>query len=238
MPLAVPFKYLTKVFEPFYQSTVSYHKNTKIGALQPKITFAQRFNQRALQLGIDAYPKFSEQSSAFLSYSYANTSILPRHYAAAEFYHNFSNGIEASVGARYLGFDTTKVTFITGSFGVYTGDYFIAFRPFYIPQSNGDSGFAANIMARRYFTKQTYLGVTFSYGITADFNQIIVENTLLAETLNYLESQQLEITYQFKVKGTTNLCRPSLAVQRQELAFNSGNFTIAVIAGLSYQFSL
>ena len=225
-----------QIFEPFYQSTIAYHKKTKYGVIIPKVIFAQRFEQNALQFEVDAYPKFSKKYHGYLNYGYSSAEVLPKHRAGAEVYKELPKALEVSVGARYLKFTNDAATILTGSFGMYRGNYYLSARPYVSPRKNGETGFAFSLLGRKYLKDgDNYLGLTLGYGMNGDNNQLIANGQLLAETLVYLESQQLLLEHQFTGKNNPNKYKINIGLQRQELEFDSGNFTLSVTAGLSYQ---
>lgn len=225
-----------QIFEPFYQSTIGYHKKTKYGTIIPKVTFAQRFKQNALQFELDAYPKFSKNMHGYFNYGYSNAAVLPTHRAGAELYKELPKALEMSLGARFLTFTDDAVTILTGSFGMYKGNYYLSARPYISPRKNGETGFAFTLLGRKYLRDgDNYFGVTLGYGMNGDANQLVANGQLLAETLVYLESQQLLLEHQFTAKNNPNKYKINLGLQRQELEFDSGNFAISVTAGLSYQ---
>ena len=61
---------------------------------------------------------------------------------------------------------------------------------------------------------------------------------MLAETLLFIESQRVNLEYQFTNKKNKNIYKARLGVRRQELAFDSGSFFWGITAGLNYQVKL
>ena len=66
-------------------------------------------------------------------------------------------------------------------------------------------------------------------------DRLRIDGSLLAQTLLYVQSQQLLFEYQFTAKNRPNIYKANLGVTRQELAFSSGNFFWALSAGLKYE---
>ncbi len=94
------------------------------------------------QYELDFYPKFSEKIYGYLNYGYSDDVIYPKHRAGAELYLNLPKAIEVSAGMRYLAFSSGSTTILTGSFGLYRGNYYFSLRPYITPtsESTGISG--------------------------------------------------------------------------------------------------
>ena len=182
------------------------------------------------------YPKFSKTFYGYLNYGYSNAPIFPDHRVGAELYANLPKSLEASLGMRFLDFNTTKAQIYTGSIGLYSGNYFFSLRPYLTPQSNGNMTFSGNLLVRKYLRDgKNYLGINFGMGYSPELKQLRDEDELLAETVLFIESQRLGMEYQFTAKRSPNIYKASLGVNRQELVFDSGNFTWSIAAGISYE---
>lgn len=225
-----------KVYDPMYLSTVSYTRKTKFGSIIPRVNYANRFNTTGVQYEIDAYPKFSNKVYLYTNYGFSEAQIFPKHRAGAELYVNLPKAMEVSLGARYLNFVTSDVYIYTASFGLYSGNYFFSLRPYITPSEGGALNVSGNLLARKYLKdKNNFVGANFSYGYTSDVKQFKSGTTLLAETLLYLETQQLNLEYQFTIKNSPNSLKTMVGITRQELSFSPGNFFIAGTVGLFYQ---
>jgi len=144
--------------------------------------------------------------------------------------------MEASLGFRHLSFATDNATIITGSFGLYKGNYYASVRPFVVPDAVKGIGLSGSVLVRRYLKDgNNYLGMNLGYGFDTEMNQFIVDGELLAQTLLFLEAQRLRFEYQFTSASKSNQYQINVGVNRQELAFSSGEFFLSVTAGLSYQ---
>mgnify|MGYP003630341476 FL=1 len=225
------------VFDPMFYASLSYSRATKYGNIIPKISYSNRFNTNGTQLEVDAYPKFSKGIYAYLNYGYSESSIYPNHRAGAEVYANLPKAMEASLGVRYLDFITNNVIIYTGSYGMYKGNYYFSLRPYVTPSDNNTFNVSGNILARKYLKdKDNYLGLNLSYGYASDLKQFKNGDVVLAETLLYLESQQVSLEYQFTIKNNPNSYKATIGITRQELSFDPGNFFLAVSVGINYQF--
>ncbi|MFS4468317.1 YaiO family outer membrane beta-barrel protein [Maribacter sp. 2210JD10-5] len=227
------------VFNPMIYSSIGYGRKTEYGTIIGRVNYSNRFETNGIQYEVDLYPKISKTFYAYLNYGYSDATIYPGHRAGAELYANLPKAKEASLGMRYLNFSGTNVAILTGSFGLYKGNYYFSLRPYITPQPTGNWGASGALLVRKYFKDgDNYLGLDAGMGYSAELNQFIVDGELLSETQLFLESQRLRLEYQFSNKKGNNVYNTNLGVNRQELAFSSGNFFWAISAGLSYEIRL
>ncbi len=223
------------VYEPMAYVGLEYTRNTDVGKIIPRINYANRFDTHGLQYEVDLYPKFSKRFYSYLNYGYSNSNIFPNHRVGAELYANLPKAKEASLGVRYLDFLSSKTTILTGSFGLYKGNYYFSLRPYVIPNQDGNTGVSGSLTARKYLkTKEDYLGFILNMGFIPELRQLTANNTLLAETLYFIDSQQLFMEYQFSGKNSANLYKAQLGITHQELIFEPNRFFWALTAGLKY----
>lgn len=223
------------VYEPMIYSGLEYTRTTKIGKIIPRINYANRFETHGLQYEMDLYPKFSKSFYGYLNYGYSESAIFPTHRAGADLYYNIPKGKEASLGIRYLDFLGDNTTIYTASFGLYKGNYYASVRSYITPNPTGSTGLSGTLTARKYLkSKEQYFGLMLSAGFIPELKQLATNNTLLAETLFFIESQQLLLEYQFGSKKLSNLFKTQIGLTRQELIFEPGRFFWAVTAGLKY----
>jgi YaiO family outer membrane protein len=225
-------------YEPMLYASVAYTRKTRFGKLIPRINYSNRFNTNGVQYELDVYPRFSKKLHGYLNYGYSRDAIYPTHRAGAELYMNLPKAVELSVGMRYLGFATNNTTILTGSIGLYRGDYYFSLRPYITPRRN-QTGISGNLLGRRYFkNKYNYLGVNLGVGYAPELRQLSANNILLAETLFFIESQQLLLEYQFTSGDMTHRYRANLGITRQEYIPSPGSFFWAFTAGVLYQVAL
>lgn len=223
------------VYEPMIYSGVEYTRLINIGKIIPRINYANRFDTHGLQYEMDFYPVLSKAFYGYVNYGYSASDIFPTHRVGVELYSNVAKGKEASLGIRYMDFLDTKTTIYTGSFGIYKGNYYISLRPYVIPNPEGSTGVSGTLTARKYLkTKEQYMGLMLSAGFIPELKQFTANNTLLAETLYFIDSQQLILEYQFSGKNLSNLYKAQLGLTHQELVFEPGRFFWAITAGLKY----
>ncbi|MFT5738151.1 MAG: YaiO family outer membrane protein [Maribacter sp.] len=225
-----------QVLDPMFYGAVEYKKQTKWGVILPRINFNRRFNINGVQAEVDAYPKISKSLSGYFNYGFSTSEIFPKHRVGVELAKELPNAMEASLGFRHLSFVADQATILTGSFGLYRGNYYASIRPFVVPDAVKGIGVSGSLLVRRYLKDgNNYLGMNLGYGFDTEMNQFIVDGELLAQTLLFLESQRLRFEYQFTTTKNSNQYKVNVGVNRQELAFSSGEFFLSVTAGLSYQ---
>ena len=224
------------LFDPFISSSVEYKRETKAGSIIPRVNYSNRFATNGLQYEVDLYPKISKKFYGYVNYGFSDASIFPKHRAGAELYANLPKGMEASLGVRYIDFRNSDATIFTGSVGLYKGNYYFSLRPYFSPRPDGAINFSGNFLVRKYLkSADDYIGLDAGYGISPELQQFRVDGALLAQTLLYVESQQVRLEYQFTGKDRANVYRAHLGLTRQELIFDPGRFFWAFSAGISYQ---
>ncbi|TKD66086.1 YaiO family outer membrane beta-barrel protein [Flavobacterium sp. ASW18X] len=226
-----------QIYDPIYRGEVNYQHRSKLGVVIPQVHFSQRLDTVGAQYGLEYYPIISTKWHGYAGYFYSKAAIYPKQTAGVELYREFSKGKEASLGGRYIQFANGGTAFIgTGSFGVYKGNNYLSARPYVALKNDGGIGVSGTLLGRRYFRDgDNFLGARLTYGFDSQLNQFIANDRLLSETLLYLESQRLDLEYQFSNKKGSNLYTIYAGVRRQELAFNSGSFFWGVNAGFRYQ---
>lgn len=222
--------------DPMYYGALEYKKEYKWGVIIPRLNLNRRFNINGLQAEIDAYPIINKTLSGYFNYGFSNAAIFPKHRVGGEVVKELPKALEVSLGFRHLVFENDAATILTGTFGIYRGNYYAVLRPYVVPDAKKGIGVSGNLLVRRYLKDgNNFLGLNMVYGFDTELNQFIVDGELLAETLLYLESQKLRFEYQFTNKIGQQQYKANLGVNRQELAFSSGNFFLSVTAGIAYQ---
>lgn len=230
------FDIFDKTFEAMIYVGIEYKRTTAVGLIIPRINYSNRFQTHGVQYEMDFYPKFSKTFYAYLNYGFSNATIFPKHRVGAELYANLPKSIEVSAGFRFLDFADTKATIYTASIGLYSKNYYFSLRPYITPNPNGGLGVSGNVLVRRYLKDaDNYLGVRAGMGFSPELKQLRDGVELLAETLLFVQSQQIQFEYQFTGWMNTNSYRANLGVTRQEFTFDSGNFFWAVSAGITCQ---
>ncbi|MEY8021855.1 YaiO family outer membrane beta-barrel protein [Muriicola sp. SD30] len=224
------------VFDPMYYSGLELQFGTAYGKIIPRVNYSNRFKIDGIQYELDLYPQFSKSVYAYLNYGYSDSEIYPEHRVGGDVYVNLPKGIEASLGARFLSFTDSDVSIFTGSAGFYKGNYYFSLRPYITPRKNSTMGISGVLTARKYLKDaNNYIGMTAGMGFMPEFRQFLANTTLVAETMLFVESQQLMAEYQFSFGSNPSLYRAHLGLTRQEFVFAAGNYFWAISAGLRYQ---
>lgn len=224
-----------QAFDAQYSLGLEYVRQGGYGRIIPRITFANRFNQDGIQYEVEAYPKFSRTSYAYLNYGFSDSPIFPNHRAGAEFYTMVSKSLEVSGGARYLDFRESLATTVTASLGLYKGNYYVSVRPLITPRSDNPTAYYGSVLVRKYgATADAWLGATLSAGVEPESQQVFLGNTLLSESTRYVEIQELLLEYQFTGKNRANLYRASAGFRHQEFLTEPGAYFWSFTAGIRY----
>ncbi len=223
-------------YDPWFFSSVSYRRRTKMGTILPRINFSNRLGTTGVQYDIDLYPKFLKRFYAYLNYGYSNSNIYPRQKMGGDIYVNLPGAIEFSAGGRYIKTNNQDIKAITNSLGYYRGNYYFSLRSFITPRSDKLTRVSGNLLVRKYLKDaENFIGFNVGMGVSPELRQFFsADETLLAETILFIESQRLNLEYQFTGNSNKNVYRARIGVRRQELSFDSGSFFWGVSAGITY----
>ena len=121
----------------------------------------------------------------FFSFRYSNSILFPRITAMGEVYRNFAKRHEASIGLRYLKpFDSYDIYVITGTYGIYYGNWYTYVRPM-LSILNDGTAWSGMIVTRRYFGEgKTYIEAMFLRGDDTGTERLIgsIENSFGLDT--------------------------------------------------------
>lgn len=139
-------------------------------ALLGKINYGQRlispqrpFQHVNMQYQLDAYPIINDANYFHLSYAYSGSELFPAHQTRMVYYHIFDHGIEASLGAYLMQWQTSFPIF-TGSVGKYLKHYWISLRP-YLVFRNQRLVQSYTLFVRRYMeTPKDFFTLILGYG--------------------------------------------------------------------------
>lgn len=223
-------------YDPMVYTTLEYQRTTEFGKVLPRVRYSNRFDMHGFQYEMDLYPRLSETFFGYMNYGYSDSELFPGHKAGLELYANLPKALEVSLGGRYLAFPESNATLLTASFGMYRGNYYMSFRPYFVMLGNRKPGGSGNILLRKYLADGlNYFGLNLSYGYSPELRQLQSGTVLIAETLLFLESQQLMFDYQFSSGGGQHLYKASLGISRQEYVLEPDTFFWMISGGLTYQ---
>jgi YaiO family outer membrane protein len=179
--------------DPWNMVTLQYSRKTKFGSVIPRINLADKYGTNGLQAELDIWPKVNKNNYGYINYGFSTSSIFPENRVGLEWYHNFPNSFEGSLGVRFLDFGTETTDIYTASFGKYFGNNWASFRSYLTPDSTGVS-FSGAVQLRHYFNDPAkYLNLKLGYGVSPDDNRNLV-NSDLNSRLN-LNTATLRIEY-------------------------------------------
>lgn len=160
-----------KTFDPWKAASLSLGHRFGWGSMIARVNRAERYGDTGGQFELDAYPRIVEGTYAYLNAGFSSASLYPEFRAGGELYHNFSRGIEASLGFRYMDFSGSSVTIYTGSLGKYYGDYLFTLRANVTPSSIGSS-LSGSFSVRYYLgDSDSYLSALVGSGVSPDQRQ-------------------------------------------------------------------
>ena len=214
--------------DPWGDGSLQYRYAFDWGSLLGRVNFARRFDRNGRQIEVDAYPRVAEHTYLYLNVGYSNTDLFPDTRFAAEVYHNFPKGWEASLGFRRLNFESTNVTIYTGTFAKYLGNWWISLRPNYVvkgrtlevPGENldvGTSSYSAQIAARRYLgSRYEYIGIVVSAGSGDQLANVPVGGPIDAD--QRVQTDGFRVSGELRKRITnTVILRGTLGYRSQEL---------------------
>ncbi|HEY0994831.1 MAG TPA: YaiO family outer membrane beta-barrel protein [Gemmatimonadaceae bacterium] len=152
--------------DPWQVGSLSIGRRTDAGPVIARVNRARRFDRSGAQLEFDAYPRLSPTAYIYLNAGWSESPVFPHWRAGGELYGAPARGVELSAGYRQLRFTGVSVNLLTGSAGLYRGDYWVAVRPF-LRLDAGARDLSASLVARRYFSgADDYVGVVLGAGAT------------------------------------------------------------------------
>lgn len=171
--LSYTFDYYEETYnrDPWHLLEISYRRKTKLGSVIGRVNYAKRFGNTAFQYEVDAYPSTGEKSYLYMNYGFADNSLFPDHRMGLEWFRNFPNAFEGSLGMRMLFFGSSEVDIYTATIGKYISNYWVSLRSYVTPGTEGTS-VSGSLQTRRYFSDpENYIGLRVSYGISPDENR-------------------------------------------------------------------
>ena len=217
-------------FDPWNFASVSLGRRTGRGSLIGRVNYANRFGSSGSQVEVDAYPRLTRSTYAYLSVGYSASGIFPAWRSGGELFTSLPRAWEASLGYRQLRFGGAPVTLFTGAVGKYVGDYWFSLRPYMHATGSGTSA-SANLTSRRYFADgDHYVGGRISYGDTPP-DQITPDQAALARVHAFSASAQGSGGLFASVLGTW-----SLGYDREELALTRIRRSWTAATGLRVPF--
>ena len=217
------FDRFSEVYDAMNYAVLQVSRRTPYGSIFARLNYADRFNSQGVQLEGDLYPRLSDGMYAYLNYGFSQSTLFPKQRFGAEVYTRLPSSFEGSIGLRHLSFDASKFTMYTATIGYYFGNYWLCFRPYYIPNSTGGLNSASLTMRRYIGDAETFVSLHAQTGFSADERPIQSSTGFTGQEIFYLKSQTIGVGWQQSI-GTTSLLMTSLSLTNQELSFNLGNY--------------
>lgn len=191
--------------------SAAYRREFGWGSLIGRVNYADRLDDTGLQYEVDAYPLIGRNGYAYLNFGYSPSDLFPETRYGAEYWHEFPRGWEASLGLRFLDYDTDEVLILTGSAAKYFGNYWIAWRPNWVDKDDGTS-FSNGVAARRFLgSRWEYAELSVSGGTSNEDNLIVGADDRL-DSFNVAAELRKRIAPRWLLGG-------SLGYRTQEFSF-------------------
>jgi YaiO family outer membrane protein len=218
------FDRFSDVYDLMNYASLQLSRNTSYGSVFARLNYTDRFHFDGTQLEFDLYPRITDGVYAYVNYGYSASTLFPKHRLGAEIYTKLPSSFEGSVGLRFLSFDpSTRVTMYTGTLGFYFGNYWVSFRPYFIPNDAAVTN-SATVTLRRYVGDgETYVSLRAGAGFSADERSLQSSAGFSGKDVFYLKSQTFGVGWQQNVSAVT-LLSMSFDVVNQELSFSPGNY--------------
>ncbi len=219
------------VFDPQYLSTVRYTRKTKYGSITAKVNVRHSFGDVGQQFEVDMYPRIKEGLYAYVNMGLGRTNLFPETRFGLDLNKSLPHSTEMSLGFRNLNYATGKTVMIyTGSFGWYTGPYYLFVRSYNTPKDGGLSQ-SGSINIRKYREDaDNYISFTAGLGFSP-------EEQLRSDSLDSfieLKSQNIGMGYYFSTGYKRILWGLTAKAIRQEKSFEPGSYLWHYILGFSW----
>ncbi|RYD55438.1 MAG: YaiO family outer membrane beta-barrel protein [Sphingobacteriales bacterium] len=215
--------YFDKQFpDPWNLVSVDYTRQTKVGSIGGRVTYANRFQKEGVQYEVDAYPRFSRKFYGYLNLGKSgdNDGVFPKWKAGGSLYANLPKAFEAELGIRYLHF-TDDLFFYTAYIGKYYKSFLFGARVYLTPQaSNVSQTYSA--MARYYYGGvDRFIYLDAGWGISPDDRAV---NILLNDKPSYkLRTYKGELGWRHAIRTLNIITARVTLFNQQYLVGHVGN---------------
>ncbi len=212
----------SEVFDPMYLSTASYTRKTKYGSITGKFNLRQSFGDVGQQFEIDMYPRIMEGLYAYVNMGLGRTNLFPETRFGFDLNKSLPYSTEASLGFRNLNFASGKTVMIyTGSFGWYTGSYYLFVRSYNTPKDAGISK-SGSINIRKYRSDaDNYASFSLGVGYSPELEQSGKGDL---DEIIQLKSQNVGLGYFFTTGNKMFLWGLTAKLIHRELSFAPGRY--------------
>lgn len=208
--------------------SIELKRRTTRGTLIGRVTRGDRFDRTGVQYEIDAYPKLGKGTYAYLNAGVSSDSIFPDLRLGAQIYRSLPRSWEVSLGARYLDFDTSDVTLLTGSIARYVGNWYLAAQPYFSDKDRGSSASVSGTVRRYFESRDDYFGIRGSFGEVPDQDIFLAQPVDLQSWSIGLEAKR-KLSDRWVISG-------GAGYRDQELGRTNERQSIYASAGLEARF--
>jgi YaiO family outer membrane protein len=190
----------------WHMTSLQYQRDAKWGSFIGKANMAQLVGEKLYptdpdyQLEADAYPIIRPGTYVYLNAGYSWGKLFPRYRVGFEPFQSFKHGWEASLGMRYLNYDSylssvDHVFIATGSIGKYFTNNWLSFRPYLVFTHE-------NFSQSYYLFYRHYLGLSLNYvggaiGMGSSPDENLSKNADFGQ--NSLNSYRIRFDFQHKL---------------------------------------
>ncbi len=115
--------------DEWQQGRFEYQRKIGETVVLGRYSIEKRFGQLGRLAEVEAYPKLSEKSYAYLGLGFGSTQILPATYIGGTYYHSLKKNFEIEVGGKWIHFrQVNGVTLAHIAPGYYVGNYWLNLR--------------------------------------------------------------------------------------------------------------
>lgn len=222
--LSSGFDSFSKIYSGAFSSSINFGTTHKWGTSIVRLNYSDRFSLKGVQPEIEAYPRIANGVYAYVNYGYSNSVLFPNHRVGGEVFTKLPKSFEASLGARYLYFNSsTSVVLYTGSIGYYFKNYWVSIRPYLSGDASGTS-FSSTATVRYYFANSdNFLSFNLGYGFSPDERRIQSSSGLSSDAISILKSQRYGVVWQ-KTLPANIILSVYFTETYQELSAYLGNY--------------
>ena len=224
----------SKFYDPTHLLLFQYGKKYEWGTGIGRLNYRKRFGKNVYQFETNLYPKIADVVYCYLNYGLSFSDLFPKHRFGAELFSSLPKSFEASLGLRYLFFDTNSdVVIYTGSIGYYYGNYWFSLRSFITPSKVSFSRSVGLTVRYYYADADEYLNFKISGGFSPDERNYDPANG----SVYFLKAQTAGIGWQ-KPISENSILNFSFDITNQELGFSNGEYVkvYSFSAGYKYKF--
>jgi YaiO family outer membrane protein len=118
--------------QPQHYGYVEYSHKFSKSTLVGRANIGNAYNETQMLFEADYYQTFAKRNYLYVNAGVSTgETIFPVAKAGVEYYFAPQKRFDYSLGLKYMHFNTTDVTLLTGQVGYRTGNYTLAYRPYY-----------------------------------------------------------------------------------------------------------